>query len=88
MREALDDVTAALENCLVHHGESMSHHDLLSRTKLCEDARELLGQVEYATEEEEEACNERIWRLMRNDAEQVVEELLCRLTPREIREEF
>jgi hypothetical protein len=40
------------------------------------------------TEEEEEDCRDRIWRLMRNDPEMLVDELLCRLTAKEVREEF
>jgi len=40
------------------------------------------------TEEEDAACENRLWRLMRNDPQEMVDELLRRLTPKEIREEF
>lgn len=45
MIEMVDDLSAALDTCLIHYGDKMPEADALNRRKLCDQARFLCDRI-------------------------------------------
>lgn len=45
MREALDNVTASLETCLMHFGKDMPEADRITRERVSHEARAILNAI-------------------------------------------